>query len=68
MTLEAFFNFFNGHPLSDVMDMINDVTTKIVTDFDAAQAVFVWTQKYFIEATRYFTLEDKCSDYVELIR
>ena len=50
------------------MDMINDVTTKIVTDFDAAQAVFVWTQKYFIEATRYFTLEDKCSDYVELIR
>jgi hypothetical protein len=35
---------------------------------EAAKRVFLWAQKCSSDAARFFTLEDKCSDYVELIR
>jgi KIF-1 binding protein C terminal len=51
-----------------VSGRIGDVTTAQVVDMDAAKRLFLWAQKCCSDAARYFTLEDKCSDYVELIR
>lgn len=52
----------------DVTNRVNDVTTKRLEDFEAAKSVFLWAQKRCADAALYYTLEDKCSDYVELIR
>ncbi len=58
----------NSNPLVDVTNRIDEVITTRITDLGEAKSVFLWAQRSCLEAARYFTLEDKCSDYVELIR
>lgn len=52
----------------DVSEMENQVSDTKVLDFEGARAVFLWAQKHTITAQKYFSLDERCSDYVELTR
>jgi len=52
----------------DVSIMEGTVTDHRVTDFESARSVFLWAQKHTIEAQKYFSLDERCSDHIELTR
>lgn len=44
------------------------VTVTRVRDWNSAKETFLWCQERVLVAQSYFTLEDRCSEYVELAR
>lgn len=52
----------------DVSEIENQVTDSAVYDFESARLVFLWAQKHTTQAQNYFSLDERCSDYVELTR
>jgi len=47
------------------LDQVAD--TKIV-ELDTAKQTFLWAQKQFSESQKYYTMDERCSDYVEICR
>ncbi|XP_065181768.1 KIF-binding protein-like [Sycon ciliatum] len=47
---------------------VKDVPTDYVADFDQARQLFLLGQRHIELARKYFSLDDHCTDYVELIQ
>ena len=52
----------------DVSERLNEVTDVKIKDWDEAKRSFLWAQKHLISSQSHFTLEEHCSDYVEITR
>jgi len=52
----------------DVTDKLEDVTDKKISDWEAARKTFMWAQKHYTASQEYYTMNEKCSDYVEITR
>jgi len=52
----------------DVTSKIDEVTDQKIEDWESARKTFIWAQKHFITAQEYYTMNEKCSDYVEITR
>jgi len=51
-----------------VNQQLSQVTDQRLSNYSEAKSVFVWTQRHVHSAQQYFTLDERCSDYVELCR
>ena len=49
-------------------DSLFQVTGERIRSYADAKGVFLWAQKHVQSAQQYFTLDERCSDYVELTR
>eukprot|EP00088_Acartia_fossae_P034425 TRINITY_DN35355_c0_g1_i2.p1 TRINITY_DN35355_c0_g1~~TRINITY_DN35355_c0_g1_i2.p1 ORF type:complete len:293 (-),score=53.91 TRINITY_DN35355_c0_g1_i2:46-924(-) len=52
----------------DVSNQTSQITDKRLNSYEDAKGVFIWTQKHLQSAQQYFTLDERCSDYVDLVR
>ena len=44
------------------------ITDKYVLDFEQARELFLVVQKWLCDAKEYYTIDDRCSDYTELVQ
>lgn len=52
----------------EVSRIEEDITDKLVTDFEGARPVFLKSQKWLEDAKRYYTLKDHATDYIEIVQ
>jgi len=52
----------------DVTEEVSQVTDRKITDWDEAKKTFIWSQKNLTASQTFFSLEERCSDYVEISR
>ncbi|KAL1479187.1 hypothetical protein MTO96_052063 [Rhipicephalus appendiculatus] len=52
----------------EVSRIEEDITDKLVTDFEGARPVFLKSQKWLEDAKAYYTLKDHATDYIEIIQ
>lgn len=52
----------------DVTSKLDEVTDKKICDWETARKTFMWAQKHFTASQEYYTMNEKCSDYVEITR
>jgi len=52
----------------DVSSKIEEITDKKIVDWETARKTFIWTQKHFTASQEFYTMNEKCSDYVEITR
>ncbi|KAL3193980.1 hypothetical protein MRX96_001898 [Rhipicephalus microplus] len=53
---------------AEVSHIEEDITDKLVTDFEGARPVFLKSQKWLEDAKTYYTLKDHATDYVEIVQ
>ena len=52
----------------DVTEEVSQVTDRKITDWDEAKKTFIWSQKNLTASQTFYSLEERCSDYVEISR
>jgi len=52
----------------DVKDKLDEVTDSKITSWDEAKKTFLWAQKHYTSSQNYYSLNERCSDYVEITR
>eukprot|EP00092_Neocalanus_flemingeri_P004859 GFUD01005229.1.p1 GENE.GFUD01005229.1~~GFUD01005229.1.p1 ORF type:complete len:574 (-),score=155.75 GFUD01005229.1:89-1810(-) len=52
----------------DVSTKIEEVTDKKIVGWEDARKTFIWAQKHFTASQGFYTMNEKCSDYVEITR
>ena len=49
-------------------DRLEEVRGSKVTDWESARLLFLWSQARVVASQKYFSMEERCSEYVELAR
>ena len=52
----------------DVTEQLSEVTCKKITNWDEAKKTFLWSQKNLTASQTFYSLEERCSDHVEISR
>ena len=52
----------------DVSAVLAEVSDVKITNWNEARKVFLWAQKHFISSQSHYTLNEHCTDYVEITR
>ena len=52
----------------DVSERLGEVTDKKITSWDEAKTTFLWSQRHLTASQSFYSLEERCSDYVEISR
>ena len=52
----------------DVSEKLHEVTDIKITNWEEAKKSFLWAQKHLISSQSHYTLEEHCTDYVEITR
>ena len=52
----------------DVTEKLTEITDSKITNWDTAKAAFLWSQKNLTSSQSFYSLDERCSDYVEITR
>ena len=52
----------------DVTEELSEVTCNKITNWDEAKKTFLWSQKNLTASQTFYSLEERCSDHVEISR
>ena len=52
----------------DVSAVLSEVSDHKITNWDEAKTSFLWAQKHFTASQTHYTLNEHCTDYVEITR
>ena len=52
----------------DVSAVVGEVSDLKITNWEEARRTFLWAQKHFISSQTHYTLNEHCTDYVEITR
>ena len=47
---------------------MTEITDSKITNWDTAKAAFLWSQKNLTSSQSFYSLDERCSDYVEITR
>lgn len=52
----------------ELQSKLGEVTAAVIADWETARRTFLWAQTQFTASQKFYLLEERCSDHVEIVR